>query len=99
MDEFKMKNQLTPYPTERMVMFDQYEAGYSAGYSAGHDKGYLIGREQGVNVGKRDILDRIAKLMDEYPNMVDFAYEVTHMMYEEKEKQDAKMRDYINSTV
>lgn len=90
---------MNPYPSNREIMNDLYESGYSAGYSAGHDKGYLIGREQGVNVGKCDILDRIAKLMDEYPNMVDFAYEVTHMMYEEKEKQDDKMRDYINSTV
>lgn len=90
---------MIPYPSDRMIINELYESGYEAGYSAGHDKGYLIGREQGVNVGKRDILDRIAKLMDEYPNMVDFAYEVTHMMYEEKEKQDAKMRDYINSTV
>lgn len=90
---------MIPYPSDRMIINELYESRYKAGYSAGHDKGYLIGREQGVNVGKRDILDRIAKLMDEYPNMVDFAYEVTHMMYEEKEKQDAKMRDYINSTV
>ena len=90
---------MIPYPSDRMILNSEYDRGYQAGYSAGHDKGYLIGREQGVNVGKRDILDRIDKLMDEYPNMVDFAYEVTHMMYEEKEKQDAKMRDYINSTV
>lgn len=90
---------MIPYPSDRMILVSEYDRGYQAGYSAGHDKGYLIGREHGVNVGKRDILDRIAKLMDEYPNMVDFAYEVIHMMYEEKEKQDAKMRDYINSTV
>ena len=71
MDEFKMKNQLTPYPTERMVMVDQYEAGYSAGYSA----------------GRRKILNKIDTFIQNYTNPVYLVCEITYMLCEEKEKQ------------
>lgn len=67
MDEFKMKNQLTPYPTERMVMFDQYEAGYSAGYSA----------------GRRKILNKLDYLIKTYSDSIDLAYEVNYLLVTE----------------
>ena len=73
---------MSPYPSSKEIMNDQYNAGYAAGY----DKGYMNGRVQGINTGKSYIIERINELIDKYPNMTDCMYEVIKMLHEEKEK-------------
>ena len=75
---------MSPYPTSKEIMNDQYNSGYAAGY----DKGYMNGRVQGINTGKSCIIKKIYELIDKYPNMTDCMYEVIRLLHEETEKID-----------